>query len=154
MPRGRIPPHGSPAERFRRRLQGQLSAAQRVVNREGQRTGRASTARQLSSILQTLINDFDRIFDNRMPPAVQRDVEEYCYSDPTVCPICGKALIQRRGKYGDFLGCCDYPNCHGGRKVDGTASMNEALREHLYRKRLEASQSSVSNTNRFSDLEI
>ena len=28
-----------------------------------------------------------------------------------VCPKCGKALVYRKGKYGEFVGCSDYPNC-------------------------------------------
>ena len=27
------------------------------------------------------------------------------------CPKCGKALVYRKGKYGEFVGCSDYPNC-------------------------------------------
>ena len=29
-----------------------------------------------------------------------------------VCPECGGALVKRSGKYGDFLGCTHYPECH------------------------------------------
>ena len=28
-----------------------------------------------------------------------------------VCPKCGKPLVYRTGKYGEFIGCSDYPNC-------------------------------------------
>ena len=28
-----------------------------------------------------------------------------------ICPRCGGTLILRKGKYGDFYGCSDYPNC-------------------------------------------
>jgi DNA topoisomerase I len=28
-----------------------------------------------------------------------------------VCPKCGKPLVYRKGKYGEFVGCSDYPNC-------------------------------------------
>ena len=28
-----------------------------------------------------------------------------------VCPKCGKPLVYRKGKYGEFIGCSDYPNC-------------------------------------------
>ena len=28
-----------------------------------------------------------------------------------VCPNCGKPLVYRKGKYGEFIGCSDYPNC-------------------------------------------
>lgn len=29
----------------------------------------------------------------------------------TVCPVCGRKLLQRKGKYGGFLGCSGYPKC-------------------------------------------
>jgi ssDNA-binding Zn-finger/Zn-ribbon topoisomerase 1 len=28
-----------------------------------------------------------------------------------VCPRCGKPLVTRRGKYGEFIGCSGYPSC-------------------------------------------
>jgi DNA topoisomerase-1 len=29
-----------------------------------------------------------------------------------VCPECGHDLIKKWGKYGQFIGCSDYPNCN------------------------------------------
>lgn len=29
------------------------------------------------------------------------------------CPICGKDMVLRKSKYGEFYGCIDYPNCKG-----------------------------------------
>ena len=31
--------------------------------------------------------------------------------DNRVCPKCGEKLVERKGKYGDFLGCSNYPRC-------------------------------------------
>lgn len=28
-----------------------------------------------------------------------------------ICPHCGGKLVRRKGKYGDFFGCSNYPNC-------------------------------------------
>lgn len=28
-----------------------------------------------------------------------------------ICPKCGSALVERHGKYGDFIGCSAYPKC-------------------------------------------
>ena len=28
-----------------------------------------------------------------------------------VCPKCGGRLVERRGKYGSFYGCSNYPKC-------------------------------------------
>jgi len=46
--------------------------------------------------------------------------------DPEVlCPTCGQPMVQRRGKYGDFYGCSDFPNCRGTRKVADVERMKE-----------------------------
>src|SRR3989344_4830604 len=34
------------------------------------------------------------------------------------CPICGKAMNVRRGRFGYFLGCSGYPNCKGIKKIE------------------------------------
>jgi DNA topoisomerase-1 len=34
-----------------------------------------------------------------------------------VCPICGKPMKVRRGRFGFFLGCTDYPKCKGVSKI-------------------------------------
>jgi ssDNA-binding Zn-finger/Zn-ribbon topoisomerase 1 len=33
------------------------------------------------------------------------------------CPICGKPMKVRRGRFGFFLGCVDYPTCKGVSKI-------------------------------------
>ena len=29
-----------------------------------------------------------------------------------ICPKCGGKLVRRKGKYGEFIGCSNYPKCH------------------------------------------
>ena len=29
------------------------------------------------------------------------------------CPVCGKPMVERRGRYGPFKSCSDYPRCKG-----------------------------------------
>lgn len=29
-----------------------------------------------------------------------------------ICPKCGGKLVKRKGKYGEFIGCSNYPKCH------------------------------------------
>jgi ssDNA-binding Zn-finger/Zn-ribbon topoisomerase 1 len=36
----------------------------------------------------------------------------------TTCPKCGGKLVERKGKYGDFLGCYNYPKCRYTEKLD------------------------------------
>ena len=33
-----------------------------------------------------------------------------------ICPVCGRTLVTRQGKYGEFLGCSGYPECKFKRK--------------------------------------
>lgn len=33
------------------------------------------------------------------------------------CPRCGGQLYRREGKYGEFLGCGNYPNCNYTKKL-------------------------------------
>nr|WP_243428064.1 topoisomerase DNA-binding C4 zinc finger domain-containing protein [Clostridium saudiense] len=28
-----------------------------------------------------------------------------------ICPRCGKALVKRQGKHGEFIGCSGFPKC-------------------------------------------
>ncbi|MGH2794456.1 MAG: type I DNA topoisomerase [Actinomycetota bacterium] len=34
------------------------------------------------------------------------------------CPICGKPMLKRTGRFGAFLGCPDYPKCKGTKNLD------------------------------------
>lgn len=34
-----------------------------------------------------------------------------------ICPKCGGQLMQKRGRYGAFLGCSNYPECRYTRKA-------------------------------------
>ena len=36
--------------------------------------------------------------------------QQYSYSHD-VCPFCGGKLVQRKGPYGRFIGCTNYPEC-------------------------------------------
>lgn len=37
--------------------------------------------------------------------------------DHNICPRCGGDLVIRHGKYGDFYGCSNYPNCRFKKKL-------------------------------------
>ena len=36
--------------------------------------------------------------------------------NPNICPYCGGLLVQRKGRYGRFLGCTNFPKCKCTRK--------------------------------------
>lgn len=37
-----------------------------------------------------------------------------------LCPVCGGELVKRNGKFGQFLGCCNFPHCRYTRNVRKT----------------------------------
>lgn len=41
-----------------------------------------------------------------------------------ICPRCGGAMILRKGKYGEFLGCSSFPKCRFTKKVQQQAEIN------------------------------
>lgn len=42
-------------------------------------------------------------------------LEEHLSSER--CPLCGSHMYVREGRYGKFLGCSNYPDCKGTRKI-------------------------------------
>ncbi len=44
-------------------------------------------------------------------PEDLKDIIDKESLDDTVCPVCGAKLVERKGKYGEFLGCSNYPKC-------------------------------------------
>ena len=34
-------------------------------------------------------------------------------------PVCGKPMVERRGRYGPFKSCSDYPRCKGPQRAGG-----------------------------------
>jgi len=59
-----------------------------------------------------VIRDFYEPFETHF-----EEVKEVMYKEPLkktgeVCPVCGADLVIRKGKYGDFIGCSNYPTCN------------------------------------------
>lgn len=52
-----------------------------------------------------------RILLNKLTRKVDNAVDEHLVKKD-VCPKCGGKLVKRHGKYGDFIGCSNYPKCH------------------------------------------
>jgi hypothetical protein len=38
-------------------------------------------------------------------------------TDDSICPICGGLLREKKGPYGKFMGCSNYPRCRYSRKI-------------------------------------
>ncbi|MBP3232357.1 MAG: topoisomerase DNA-binding C4 zinc finger domain-containing protein [Anaerovibrio sp.] len=35
-----------------------------------------------------------------------------------ICPNCGVAMVRRKGKFGEFYGCSNYPKCKYIKKLE------------------------------------
>jgi DNA topoisomerase-1 len=54
-----------------------------------------------------------------MDPKCGREGEEPTQNEVVgVCPECGKDLIKRRGRYGEFVGCSGFPRCRYTRSLE------------------------------------
>ena len=48
----------------------------------------------------------------------QEEKQQHIADMQTKCPYCGKPLVLRNGKYGQFWGCSAYPKCRFTRNVE------------------------------------
>ena len=58
-----------------------------------------------------VLTDFYQIFDSTLQSAFKEMEKEKPKETGEVCPNCGNPLVIRKGKYGEFVACSDYPNC-------------------------------------------
>lgn len=61
-----------------------------------------------NTLLSSFWNEFLQYFehaDNNMEKIPPKEVGR-------TCPKCGSPLVLRKGKYGEFVGCLNYPKCH------------------------------------------
>ncbi|MBU0975346.1 MAG: type I DNA topoisomerase [Patescibacteria group bacterium] len=42
------------------------------------------------------------------------------------CPDCGKKMVRKIGRFGEFLSCADFPKCKGMRSVEGQSEADKA----------------------------
>lgn len=47
----------------------------------------------------------------------EREAWKATHTSSEACPECGSVLYIREGKYGEFLGCSNYPNCTFAKKL-------------------------------------
>lgn len=60
----------------------------------------------------SVLNDFYMDFDKVYTYAFSTMPKEGPKSTGEICPKCGANLVVRKGKFGEFIGCSNYPNCN------------------------------------------
>ena len=48
---------------------------------------------------------------------IERELWKMEHTSSETCPKCGSVMYIREGKYGNFLGCSNYPNCKHTKKI-------------------------------------
>lgn len=46
------------------------------------------------------------------------------FKNDAICPKCGGKLVKRKGKYGEFIGCSNYPKCNYTKKLNHPTETN------------------------------
>ena len=58
-----------------------------------------------------VLTDFYQIFDETLKKAFQGMEKEKPEETGELCPECSSPLVIRKGRFGEFTACSDYPNC-------------------------------------------
>ena len=58
------------------------------------------------------VNQSSSISKKKHVANINANIDKYSIAKETmICPWCGSKLIKRNGKYGEFIGCSNYPKC-------------------------------------------
>ena len=76
---------------------------------------------------QDLLTRFYDMFKQRLTTAKEqmRDIRKEVVETDEVCEECGKPMVIRRGRYGQFLACSGFPECRNSRNLDGTSAKKD-----------------------------
>lgn len=79
----------------------------------------ANLEMSLDKISEGKLNDIDflKFFYRELEVNISKEEKENTGSDK-ICPNCGGNLVIRKGKYGNFLACSNYPKCTYTEKLD------------------------------------
>lgn len=70
-----------------------------------------------------LLNKFYKDFEPLVEEAYSKMEKEKPEETGELCPLCGKPLVYRHGKYGKFIACSGYPECKYIPKVEKSATV-------------------------------
>lgn len=106
------------------------SLNQSIYTKVGQYYLTYEQLRELNSIIETLsLNETITNFKIESPINFLEGIESYLISNIdsgtiknrimmiNTCPKCGKKLLNKKGKFGGFIGCTGYPNCKFTQKI-------------------------------------
>lgn len=70
-----------------------------------------------------LLNKFYKDFEPLVEEAYSKMEKERPEETGEICPLCGKPLVYRHGKYGKFIACSGYPECKYIPKVEKSVTV-------------------------------
>lgn len=70
-----------------------------------------------------LLNKFYKDFEPLVEEAYSKMEKEKPEETGEICPLCGKPLVYRHGKYGKFIACSGYPECKYIPKVEKSVTV-------------------------------
>ena len=62
-------------------------------------------------IWNQLLDEFYKLFEPRVKLAFENMEKKAAEETGEVCPNCGNPLVVRKGRYGEFVACSNYPEC-------------------------------------------
>lgn len=76
---------------------------------------------------QVLLRDFYDKFETRLETAKEemRNIRKEVVKTDEICEQCGKPMVIRRGRYGQFMACSGFPDCRNSRNIDGDGNVVE-----------------------------
>ena len=77
---------------------------------------------------QPVIKEFYDPFKENLEKK-KETVEKQVEQTDTPCPICGKLMVKKFGRFGQFLACSDYPNCKGTKPLPEEEAAEKKLTE-------------------------
>ena len=96
------------------------SKAKLRIKHDGELTRNYDIVDKIKSYQNTIINNVDEISneiiignitDKKIVKEHINNIKNNVNFDGNICPKCGGELVERKGKYGTFIGCSNYPKC-------------------------------------------
>ncbi len=75
---------------------------------------------------QPVIHEFYKPFKSHLEEK-KITVEKHQEQTDIPCPICGKPMLKKFGRFGQFLACSDYPNCKGTKPLPEDEAIQKKL---------------------------